>query len=144
MASQLQTSCRASWWTIGVCILAAALLPGEPLPAGVPPREAVGSACSAGVAAAPEEGCGVPMEGRGCGKCCGAAGKDGIGFFGVRARGWSRCGSICVRVGESRGRFHLRLGEEQHDRLFRKQLQAVGSGVLGAEAVCLLFGSSNV
>ncbi|KAM6190956.1 nectin-1 isoform 2-T2 [Sarcoramphus papa] len=28
MASQLQTSCRASWWTIGVCILAAALLPG--------------------------------------------------------------------------------------------------------------------
>lgn len=65
-------------------------------------------------------------------------------LFGVRARGWSRCGSICVRVGESRGRFHLRLGEEQHDRLFRKQLQAVGSGVLGAEAVCLLFGSSNV
>ncbi|NWR73113.1 NECT1 protein, partial [Centropus unirufus] len=28
MASQLQTSCPASWWTIGVCILAAALLPG--------------------------------------------------------------------------------------------------------------------
>ncbi|XP_027555092.1 nectin-1 isoform X1 [Neopelma chrysocephalum] len=28
MASRLQTSCRASWWTIGVCILAAALLPG--------------------------------------------------------------------------------------------------------------------
>uniref|UniRef100_A0A8C9EWI6 Nectin cell adhesion molecule 1 n=1 Tax=Pavo cristatus TaxID=9049 RepID=A0A8C9EWI6_PAVCR len=28
MASQLQTSCRASWWTIGVCILAAALFPG--------------------------------------------------------------------------------------------------------------------
>ncbi|XP_054032196.1 nectin-1 isoform X6 [Dryobates pubescens] len=28
MASQLQTSCRASCWTIGVCILAAALLPG--------------------------------------------------------------------------------------------------------------------
>lgn len=45
---------------------------------------------------------------------------------------------------EIRGRFHLWLGEEQHDRLFWKQLQAVGSGVLGAEAVCLLFGSSNV
>ncbi|KFO82756.1 Poliovirus receptor-related protein 1, partial [Cuculus canorus] len=28
MASQLQTSCSASWWTIAVCILAAALLPG--------------------------------------------------------------------------------------------------------------------
>lgn len=73
-----------------------------------------------------------------------SGGEGGDRLFGVRARVWSRCGSICVRVGESRGRFQLWLGEEQHHRLFWKQLQAVGSGALRAEAVCLLFGSSNV
>lgn len=136
MASQLQTSCRASWWTIGVCILAAALFPGEPLPAGPPlPSLSPHHAGIAGLGAAP----GGPGRG-GAVRGAGSAGKDGVGFFGVRL--WSRCGSICLRVGESRGRFQP--GEEQHDRLFWKQLQAVGSGVLGAEAVCLLFGSSSV
>lgn len=89
MASQLQTSCRASWWTIGVCILAAALFPGEPLPAG-PPFPSL---------PASRRDCGA----RGCRgvRDAGSAGKDGVNFLGVRL--WSRCGRL--RVGESRGRF---------------------------------------
>lgn len=81
MASQLQTSCRASWWTIGVCILAAALLPGEPLPAGRPRRRwALPGRC--GGRGGPGGGLRGADGGKGCGKCCGAAGKDGIGFLG--------------------------------------------------------------
>lgn len=133
MASRLQTSCRASWWTIGVCILAAALLPGEPVPGG---------RCGAGGSPG-----GALRGARGANGVRGAVRSGGEGRdrrFGVRARVWSRCGSICARVGESRGRFQLRLGSEQHARLFWKQLQAAGSGARRAEAVCLLFGSSSV
>lgn len=91
MASRLQTSCRASWWTIGVCILAAALLPGEPVPGG---RWAPPGRCGAG--AAPEGICGVPVGER-------AAGKGGIGVLGcapgsgagvgASVRGWERVGA---------------------------------------------------
>lgn len=146
MASQPQTSCRASWWTIGVCILAAALLPGEPLPAGPPGRRWAlpGRWGGGGGPGQPRRRAAGCRWGKGVREVLRSGGEGWGRLFGVRAQGWSRCGSICVRVGESRGRFHLWLGEEQHGRLFWKQLQAVGSGVLGAEAVCLLFGSSNV
>lgn len=139
MASRLQTSCRASCWTIGVCILAAALLPGEPVPGG---RWAPPGRCGAG--GDPRGGLRGARGGKGVRGVLRSGGEGRDRRFGVRARVWSRCGSICTRVGEIRGRFRLRLGSEQHARLFWKQLQAAGSGALRAEAVCLLFGSSSV
>lgn len=113
MASQLQTSCCASWWTIGVCILAAALLPGEPLPVG-PPQEAVGSAGALRGSGQPLRRATGCRRGEGLREGLRRGGEGWDRLFGVPVQVWSRCGSICGRVGENRGRFHPWLGEEQH------------------------------
>lgn len=83
MASQLQTSCRASWWTIGVCILAAALLPGELVPPGGGGHCRAAGVCVGGVCwGSPGGGLRGVRGGKGCGKCRGAVAKEEIGFLG--------------------------------------------------------------
>lgn len=58
---------------------------------------------AAGLEATPEGVCGVPVGEKGCGECCGAAGKGGIGVLGcapgsgagvgASVRGWERFGA---------------------------------------------------
>lgn len=91
MASRLQTSCRASCWTIGVCILAAALLPGEPVPGGFGGLRGLWGAPGGLGGSGGFAGC--PWGSRAAGE----RRERWARRFGV----CSRCGSLCARLGRA-------------------------------------------